>query len=159
MALRAELIPGAAETVREVKRRGYPLALVADGPVRTFDNILSQHGLRHLFGAFAISEALGVEKPHPRLFEHALGQLGIAVPDYGRTMMVGNNLARDIYGANSLGMISVWLDWSPRRSKVPANDREVPCYTNKTPLDLLPLIERIERAQAAVQPRPRRAKK
>lgn len=146
--LQAELIPGAAELIRRLKRRGYKLALVADGPANTFYNILTQHHLYHYFDAFAISEELGLSKPHPRMFIHALDQMGIARQDYGRTMMVGNNLERDIKGANNLGMISVWLDWAPRRSKVPADRSEVPRYTIKKPLDLLPLIESLERLHA-----------
>ena len=43
-------------------------------------------------------------------------------------------------------MISVWLDWAPRRTKVPADASEVPAYTIKTPLELLEVIERIERS-------------
>jgi putative hydrolase of the HAD superfamily len=143
--LRAELIPGAGEVVRELKRRGYPLALVADGRPGTYRNVLTQHGLYDLFDAFAISEHLGVEKPDPRPFVHALDQLGVAEEDYGRTVMVGNHLQRDVRGANRVGMISVWLDWSPRRSKVPADGSEVPQHTIKTPLELLPLIESLER--------------
>jgi HAD superfamily hydrolase (TIGR01549 family) len=145
VTLRAELIPGAADLVPELKRRGYKLALVADGPTRTFHNVLTQHKLYHYFDAFAISEELGVSKPHPRMFNHALDQLGIAPKDYGRTVMVGNYLERDIKGANNLSMISVWLDWAPRRSKVPLNESEVPRYTIKQPLDLIPLIEALER--------------
>ena len=143
--LRAELIPGADQVVRELKRRGYRLALVADGRAGTYYNVLTQHGLYDLFDVFAISEQLGAEKPDPRMFVHALDQLGIARADYGRTVMVGNHLERDIKGANHVGMISVWLDWAPRRSKVPADTLEVPQYTIKAPLDLLPLIEALER--------------
>ena len=33
---KADLIPGAGDLVRELKQRGYPLALVADGPTGTF---------------------------------------------------------------------------------------------------------------------------
>ena len=137
--LRADLIPGAADVVRELKRRGYPLALVADGPTATFANILTQHKLYGCFDAFAISEEVGVEKPNPRIFIHALAQLGIRREDYGRVIMVGNNLARDIKGANALGLISVWLDWAPRRAKTPADASEVPQYTIKTPAALLSL--------------------
>jgi len=136
VTLRADLIPGAADVVRELKRRGYPLALVADGPAATFHNVLTQHGLYDCFDAFAISEQVGVEKPDPRMFVHALEQLGIRPEDYGRVMMVGNNLARDIKGANALGIIGVWLDWAPRRSKTPADTSEIPRYTIKT-LDAL----------------------
>ena len=145
MTLSGDLIPGADRLVRELKRRGYPLALVADGKANSYYNVLTQHGLYDLFDAFAVSEQLGVEKPHPRMFVHALEQLGIAREDYGRTVMVGNYLSRDVKGANEVGLISVWLDWAPRRPKVPADPSEVPQYTIKTPLDLLPLIEALER--------------
>jgi putative hydrolase of the HAD superfamily len=146
VTLRAELIPGAAALVRELKRRGYPLALVADGPAGTFRNILTQHRLFDHFDAFAISGEVGVEKPHPRIFHHVLAQLAIAPADYGRTLMLGNNLARDVKGANAVGMISVWLDWAPRRSKIPADASEIPQHTIKTPRELLPLIEQLEMA-------------
>ncbi|MBN1876849.1 MAG: HAD-IA family hydrolase [Anaerolineae bacterium] len=141
--LHADLIPGAAELLEELKRRGYKLALVADSPAGTFHNILTQHGLMDYFDAFAISEQVGVDKPDARMFIHALDQLGIRREDYGRVMMVGNNLARDIKGANDLGLISVWLSWSPRRSKVPVDASEVPQYTIATPLDLLAVLEKL----------------
>lgn len=143
--LRAELIPGAGEVVRELKRRGYQLALVADGRPGTYSNVLTQHDLYHLFDAFTISEHLGVEKPDVRMFRHALTQLGLEPEEYGRTVMVGNHLARDIKGANEAGMISVWLDWAPRRPKIPADATEVPRYTIKQPADLLDLIDALER--------------
>jgi putative hydrolase of the HAD superfamily len=142
--LRAELLPGAAETLRELARRGYPLGLVADGPVDTFRNVLTQHGLLELFSAMAISEEVGVCKPDPRMFRTALDALGVSESDYGRVVMVGNHLGRDIRGANGLGLVSVWLRWSPRRSKVPAEASEVPAYTIDTPRDLLELLDRLE---------------
>lgn len=153
VTLRADLIPGAADIVRELKRQGYPLALVADGPVATFTNVLTQHGLYDCFDVFAISEQIGVEKPGSRMFIHALGQLNIQQGDYRRVVMVGNNLARDVKGANALGLISVWLDWAPRRSKTPADVSEVPQHTIKTLEALLPLIQELNNA---VEPGPAR---
>lgn len=143
--LRAELIPGAGAVVRELKRRGYRLALVADGRPGTYFNVLSQHGLYELFEVLAISEEVGVEKPEGKIFLHALEQLGIGREDFGRTMMVGNHLERDIRGANAVGMISVWLDWSPRRSKTPRDAGETPQYTIRMPMELIELVEDIER--------------
>jgi putative hydrolase of the HAD superfamily len=145
VSLQASLIPGAAEMVLELKQRGYRLALVADGPAGTFRNLLTHYQLYHYFEVLAISEQLGVEKPHPRMFEYALRQLGIPLENYKRTVMVGNNLARDIKGANALGMVSIWLDWAPRRPKVPADDTEIPHYTIKNPLELLTVLETLER--------------
>ena len=140
----AELIPGTEEMLRELARRGYRLALVADGRPGTYRNVLSQHGVYDLFEVFAISEEVGVEKPDPRMFAHALEQLGIAPPDYGRTIMVGNHLERDIRGANALGMISVWIDWAPRRSKTPRDESDAPQYTIHMPVELIGLVEKIE---------------
>lgn len=145
ISLGAELIPGAAELLRELKRRGYPLALVGDGPAATFRNNLSPYGLYELFDAYAISEIVGVHKPQPQIFLSALEQLGIERKDYSRVVMVGNYLARDIKGANQVGLISVWLDWAPRRPKTPADASETPQFIIKTPLQLLQVIETLEK--------------
>jgi HAD superfamily hydrolase (TIGR01549 family) len=142
--LRAALIPGADELLHELSRRGYRLALVADGPSATFTNVLTQHRIYDYFDAFAISDHLGCLKPDRRVFVHALDLLGIRPEEYGRTLMVGNNLARDIKGANGLGMISVWLDWALRRAKIPVDESEIPRYTIKQPIELLQVIERLE---------------
>ena len=111
----------------------------------TYTNVLGQHGVLDLFDVLTVSELVGCEKPDPRMFVAALDQLGIPRADYGRTVMVGNNLERDIKGANLLGMVSIWIDWAPRRSKTPANALEVPAFTVKLPLEVLPVIERLER--------------
>jgi putative hydrolase of the HAD superfamily len=144
---RAALIPGAGEVVLELRRRGYRLALIADGRPGTYFNVLKQHALYGCFDAFAISDYLGVEKPDRRMFTYALDLLGIAPEAYGRTIMVGNYLARDIKGANAAGMISVWLDWAPRRPKVPADASEIPHYRIEQPLELLKVIDSLEQGQ------------
>ncbi|QPC84258.1 HAD family hydrolase [Phototrophicus methaneseepsis] len=145
VSLRAELIPGAADLVKALKARGYPLALVADGPCDTFTNNLGPYDLYNLFDAYAISETVGVSKPDARMFRCALEQLGIEEGDYGRVVMVGNVLERDVKGANELGLISVWLNWSPRRNKIPVDANEVPQYTLHNPLELLDLLDELEK--------------
>jgi putative hydrolase of the HAD superfamily len=146
--LRAELIPGAAEMVRELVRRGYRIGLVADGPADTFRNVLTQHGLIGLFDVMAVSEEVGVSKPDPLMFRAALDALGVRESEYSGVVMVGNNLGRDIKGANELGLVSVLLRWSPRRSKVPANASEVPAHTIDAPMELLDLLDRLEAGSA-----------
>ncbi len=47
------------------------MALVADGPERTFLNEVAQHNLAHLFDSCAISELVGCEKPDRRMFEYS----------------------------------------------------------------------------------------
>ncbi|TVR61145.1 MAG: HAD family hydrolase [Spirochaetaceae bacterium] len=146
VTLRARMIPGAARTVRKLKRKGYTLALVADGPRGTFENILKPRGLFELFDAHAISREVGVEKPDGRMFLAALNALNIPPEQFKNVVMVGNNLFRDIKGANDLGLVTVWLDWAPRRSKTPADPSEVPDFTIKKPFELIRIIERLEKA-------------
>ena len=146
VSLRADLIPGADALMRELKRRGYPLALVADGPCDTFVNNLGPYGLYELFDVYAVSETVGVQKPDARIFRYALDHLGLTEKDYGRAVMVGNYLARDVKGANALGLISVWLDWAPRRPKTPVDETERPRFTIQQPLDLLTVLDTLENA-------------
>ncbi len=142
--VRADLIPGMADALRHFKAQGWPLALVADSRPNTPVNVLRQHELLDLFDVLAISEIVGVSKPDPRIFRVALEALGIAERDYGRVVMVGNHLERDVVGANRLGLISVFFHWNDRRRSQPLADQEKPCYTVSSASELIVLIERLE---------------
>lgn len=141
---RADLIPGAADTVRQLVASGYRLALVADGPRKTFENILGAHRLWDCFEAHVISEDVGELKPSARMFAAAAGALCLSDEDCRRTVMVGNNLQRDILGANRFGLISVFLAWSKRRSHKHRLRRERPRLTISHIWKLPDLLERIE---------------
>lgn len=124
----ADLVPGMADLLRTLQQTGKRLGLVADTRAGTFRNVLGQHDLYDLFATFAISDLLGVEKPDRRIFLYALEALRIPAADWGQVAMVGNNLARDIRGANRLGLISIWLAWNARYPVEPASGEEVPRY-------------------------------
>jgi FMN phosphatase YigB (HAD superfamily) len=145
--LRAELIPGMADTLRGFKAAGHRLALVADARPDTPSNVLRQHSLLDLFETLAISEVVGaaagaasIDKPDPRIFRAALDALGIPEADYARVVMVGNNLERDIVGANRLGLISVFFHWNERRRTHPLTVDEMPSYTVASAKELVELV-------------------
>jgi putative hydrolase of the HAD superfamily len=54
--------------------------------------------------------------------------------------MVGNNLARDIRGANAVGMVSIWMVWNQRYPSVPMDDGETPQYQVSRAADLGALL-------------------
>lgn len=141
----AELIDGAAETLRELRKRGFTVELVADGLVQSFDNVYRQHGLEDIFTARTISEELGKEKPAPEMFQTAMDRLGLQEADKKRIIMMGNNLKRDILGANRFGITSVLMSWSPRYSMTPNSEEETPDYTLSTIRELVELAERCDR--------------
>ncbi|CUA97138.1 HAD family hydrolase [Pannonibacter indicus] len=140
----ADLIPGAGDMLHELVRSGYRLALVADGPRATFENILKHHGLWDCFEAHIISGDIGELKPSPKMFAAACEALGLAEGDRARTVMVGNNLERDILGANRFGLISIFLNWSTRRSHKPGTRAERPMLTFNQIGRLPDLLEKIE---------------
>jgi putative hydrolase of the HAD superfamily len=148
--LRAELIPGMADALAGFKAAGHRLALVADARPDTPPNVLRQHGILDLFETLAISEVVGaaagvasVDKPDPRIFRAALDALGIPESDYGRVVMVGNNLERDIVGANRLGLISVFFHWNERRRTTPLTADEMPRHTVTSAQELVELVARL----------------
>lgn len=143
--LNAELVPGMAEVLHALRAAGHRLALVADSRPETPPNVLRQHGLYDLFEYLAISEVAGATKPDPRIFRAALDAMGIPEADYGRVVMVGNNLERDIAGANRLGLISVFYHLNERRRTQPFTPDETPQYTVTTPGELYDLVMRLEK--------------
>ena len=145
---RADCLPGAKETMLALYAQGYTIAMVADGLVQSFHNTMTQHGLGHIFAAKAISEAVGAEKPDARMFQAAMDQLGLTEADKPRILMIGNNLARDIAGANAFGIRSAFLRWSPRYRHTWESAAETPDYVLDAPDELPALLERLERELA-----------
>ncbi|MEW6227885.1 MAG: HAD family hydrolase [Bacillota bacterium] len=137
ITLRAELFCGMADLLRQLKASGFKLGLIADTRSSTYHNVLRQHKLEEVFNVVAISEELGTEKPDPRMFVYALDRLNVSP---GEAVMCGNNLARDIAGANQVGMVSIWVHRNYRYPTIPLNDLERPQYTVHSAEELLTLI-------------------
>jgi FMN phosphatase YigB (HAD superfamily) len=143
IVISANVIPGADTMVKTLAERGYTLALVADGLAQSFKNMFTQLGIYDCFDAMIYSENIKVCKPSPRMFKAAVGALNLSEQDYPRIIMVGNNLSRDMKGANELGITSIHLDWTTRYSKTPTDESERPAYTIHEPLELLDLVEKL----------------
>jgi HAD superfamily hydrolase (TIGR01662 family) len=102
-----ELFPDVLETLRALRDRGYRLASITNrgysGP--RFQEEMAELGLTELFEHVAVSCDVGYMKPHPRLFQYAMEQMGVAAED---CVMVGDSLRADVEGAKTLGMITIW---------------------------------------------------
>lgn len=59
------------------------------------------------FEFLVFSQDVGVEKPDPRIFRCACEAIACSP---GEMMHVGDSLASDVAGANSVGAVSVWLN-------------------------------------------------
>jgi putative hydrolase of the HAD superfamily len=89
--------------------RSHPLGLVSNvwSPSSLFEAELERAGIRHLFAVRVWSSDTLSIKPSPRLFEKALTFFNVP-PE--RVVYVGDNPQRDIIGAKSLGMATVWIE-------------------------------------------------
>ena len=93
---------GGAETVRELKRRGYTIGIVSDlVGVGEVDDWLDRDGLRDVFSTVQQSSICLIRKPHPAIYYYALEECGA---DPAETCYVGDNLNRDIVGAKAAGL-------------------------------------------------------
>lgn len=101
-------VPGAIETLHSLRRAGLRLALVTNGNSDVQRRKIEKYGLDCIFDYILIEGEFGVGKPDPSVFTTALEKLNVR-PSY--TWMVGDDLERDIAGAQRLGIRGVWVDW------------------------------------------------
>lgn len=141
----ADCIPGAKETMLSLYHQGYTIVMVADGLERSFHNTMEGNGLDHVFSEWVISEQLGVEKPNALMFETAMRRMGLTDKDKDRVIMVGNNLSRDIVGANRFGIRSVHICWSSHYPSQAKTAEEKPTFSIREPQELLPLVDQLEK--------------
>jgi FMN phosphatase YigB (HAD superfamily) len=66
---------------------------------------LERNGVVDSFDHWSFSDEVGVYKPDPRIFEHAMAGLGVSEP--ARMAHVGDLRRTDIAGALSMGMTAV----------------------------------------------------
>jgi FMN phosphatase YigB (HAD superfamily) len=90
--------------------------------------------------AWAVSEDLGLDKPVPRIFAHALE---VAGADRSRSFMAGDRLDYDIQPAKSVGMRTIWV----LRGEAPAEPTEeqlaIPDASVRSLDELPPALERL----------------
>lgn len=84
----------------------YRLVLVTNGPGDLQREKVAAVGLERWIDRIVVSGEVGSWKPHPEIFRRAL-ELAEAGP--AEAVMIGDSLERDIHGANTFGIRSVWM--------------------------------------------------
>ena len=128
--------PDAVPTLRELKRRGYKLGVIANQNYGT-EMRLQNWNLLRFFEVIAASAELGMAKPDPAIFEWALKQADCSPQN---AVMVGDRMDNDMEPANRLGMHSVRLKRGLGAYHEPQSDDEVPEYTISMLAELLDLL-------------------
>jgi putative hydrolase of the HAD superfamily len=97
--------PGVRHTIRQLHQK-YRLAIISDGQTAYAIPELNAVGLSGYFDPIIISGDFGYRKPDERLFTTALTAMKIAPSE---VLYVGNDMYRDIYGAQRVGMKTVFF--------------------------------------------------
>ena len=100
-------IDGAINLINAIKNQTQ-LGIITNGFTELQHSRLEQNGLETDFAFVVTSEQVGVAKPNPAIFEHALDLMGN--PERTRVLMVGDNLNSDIIGGINSGLDTCWLN-------------------------------------------------
>lgn len=106
--VRIELAPNIADTLRTLRGAGLRIGIICDvglTPSTTLRRILDAHGVLELFDHWSFSDEVGVYKPDPVIFEHALAGLGGVAP--GDAAHIGDLRRTDIAGAKGMGVLAL----------------------------------------------------
>jgi HAD superfamily hydrolase (TIGR01549 family) len=95
-----------AETLDELRRRGYRLGVISNADGRA-EQALVAVGLRPHFELVIDSGLVGIDKPDPRIFHLAAERMGIDPAD---AVYVGDIYEIDVQGARAAGMRAILID-------------------------------------------------
>jgi 2-haloalkanoic acid dehalogenase type II len=100
------------------------LAILSNADDSFLHPLLDRYDLKRYLSYILSSEAGRTYKPHPAIFRQVLASLDI---DARAALMVGDTLHEDVYGAQSVGMQTAWVNrgMSPRKHSQPTPDYEV----------------------------------
>ena len=98
-----EEVPDLLETLRA---RGYCLAIISNWD-SGLEAYCQELGIAQHFTCILASQAVGIGKPHHRIFEMALERLGVAPNE---AVHVGDNYYADVLGAQRVGMHGILVD-------------------------------------------------
>lgn len=97
---------GTNEILNHLKE-SYELHIITNGFEEAQKRKLENSNLNSFFRTVTNSDMVGVKKPNPRIFNYAL-DLANALPE--ESIMIGDSLEADIYGAQNVGMDVIWFN-------------------------------------------------
>lgn len=129
------VVEGAHELMDYLRDRGYRMHMTSNGFHEVQYKKLAACGLRDYFDTIVLSEDAGANKPSQAFFDYAFSKTG-AKPE--TTLMIGDNLQTDIFGAMAAGMDALLFNrWG---YDIKSGDPEVPTYIVSKLLDIKQII-------------------
>lgn len=137
------LYPHVNMTLMKLMKKGYKLAVISDAPRRQAWLRLCYLNLHHIFDKVITFEDTGVRKPDPAPFRLAMELLDVKPEE---TMMIGDWLERDMAGASSLGIRTVYAKYGdsyPRYDGKPKDNSAEADFVAEDISDILDILEKL----------------
>jgi len=103
---KTNLFPDAHETLQYLSSK-YALHLISNGFRESTEIKISGTNISGYFQNVIISEVVGVNKPDKAIFEYALNLAGATLLE---SLMIGDSLEADVYGALNFGMDAIYFN-------------------------------------------------
>jgi putative hydrolase of the HAD superfamily len=103
---KTNLFPHAHETLAYLQSK-YTLHLISNGFKESTEIKVAGTNLAPYFQNIIISEVVGVNKPDPLIFQHAIDLAGTTK---GESLMIGDSIEADIRGALAFGMDAIYFN-------------------------------------------------
>lgn len=101
-----KLMPGAIELLEHLRPK-YSLHILSNGFKELQSRKMQTSGIYGYFDTLILSEDIGVNKPNPELYEHALRKTGSQLSE---SLMIGDMFDTDITGAANIGMDQLYYN-------------------------------------------------
>lgn len=108
------LFPETLETLEELKRMKYNMHIITNGFEEVQYIKLEHSNLAPFFDVIICSEAVGFNKPDPRVFHYAMQKAKTTATE---SFMIGDDREVDIFGAIQVGMQAILFDPENKYSK------------------------------------------
>lgn len=109
-----DMLPGAVDVLKEVKRRGYILGAVTNGVSALQNMKLDTAKIRSLFDVVVVSGDIGIYKPDRRIFDEAAKRAGVKNSE---CLFVGDHPVNDVEGALGAGMNVIRMNYGDFKGK------------------------------------------
>lgn len=121
--LTLDAFPEVPQMLEKLKRAGLKTAILSNGTPDMLDAAVKNAKIGHLLDAVLSVEAVGVYKPHPKVYRLAADRLGVEPA----TISFQSSNAWDAYAASAFGMRVVWCNrYGQRAERLPGKpDREI----------------------------------
>jgi putative hydrolase of the HAD superfamily len=106
------LFDGTIDLLNYLKPK-YNLHIITNGFHEIQSAKLINSKINHFFDRVITSESVLVKKPNPKIFFHALEK---AQAKTYESIMIGDNLEADIYGAKNIGMPAIYCDFDNKNT-------------------------------------------